>query len=1246
VSERKGDGRQSGTTELSEVELSPHTERALRESYDTFHQLADNITDVFWIRSPDMRQLYYVSPAFERVWGRPVATLYEDPQRYIEFTHPADRERLVAAWATLMADAREVEIEYRIVRPDGQIRWVCVRGFQVRDAAGALIRLTGIVSDITDRKRAEAALHESEERYRALVQWSPEAIVVSRNGRLLFLNPAALRMLGATHEDDLLGKPVLGLVHPEFQEIVRERLRTTERGDPVPRIEERFIRLDGTVIDVAIQGTPIVYDGEPATFSSIRDITGSKRAAEALSASMEEFRTLAQAMPQIVWIAGPDGRIVYLNQRWTDYTGMSLEQSLGHGWNAPFHTDDQQRAASAWAHAMATTGLYSIECRLRRSDGEYRWWLIRGVPQPDAAGTVTRWFGTCTDIHDLKHAELEVLRTNRALKMRSSCNEVLIRASDEQDLLDRICGIVVESGGYRMVWVGYAQDDESRSIRPMAHAGLEDGYLSDIRVTWNEHDPLGKGPAGEVIRTGRLQVSEAFALDPAWAPWLNAAQQRGYSAAILLPLRNATSTFGLLALYSGEVTHPGDEELKLLQEMADNLAFGIGSLRAQSEQQRLQTAVVKVAAGVSAAAGTAFFEQLARNMTEALGAQAALVAQLLPGEPLSARTIAAVVEGKLVDNFDYVMKDTPCASLMTSETCVIPARAAEQFPQSPWFSALGAQGYVGRRLTSSSGQVLGLLFVIFVKPIEHVEFVTSTLQIFAARAASELERQETDAQVREQAALLDIAQEAIQVRDLAGRIIYWNKGAERIYGWTAAEARGRDAVQLLGDAPTLDDVEADLLSIGEYQGERTRRTRDHRDITVEVRRTLVRDAQGRPRSILDISNDITEKKRLESQFLRAQRMEGIGTLAGGIAHDLNNVLAPILMSLEMLKDLVTNEEDRFLLTTLEGSAQRGADLVQQVLAFARGVGGERVPVNPVHIMRDLLKVMLDTFPKNITVSFGPARHLWSVTGDSTQMHQVFLNLCVNARDAMPDGGSLTITMDNVVLDDTDAAMNADSTAGPHVVVTVEDTGTGIPIEIRDRICEPFFTTKQVGQGTGLGLSTTLAIVRSHGGFITLASEVGKGTVFKVHLPASPVETAPDETVVEQQRVPRGNGELVLVVDDEAAIRAVACRMLERFGYRVMTAINGADAVEVYARHREEIAVVLTDMAMPIMDGPALILALRGSNPEVRIIGSSGLASDAGVAVADLGGAVSFVRKPYSAEALLRTIKSVLNDGSR
>lgn len=388
--------------------------------------------------------------------------------------------------------------------------------------------------------------------------------------------------------------------------------------------------------------------------------------------------------------------------------------------------------------------------------------------------------------------------------------------------------------------------------------------------------------------------------------------------------------------------------------------------------------------------------------------------------------------------------------------------------------------------------------------------------------------------------------------------------------------------------------------------------------------------------------DISEYrgKKLEKQFLRAQRMESIGTLAGGIAHDLNNVFGPILMSLELLQMKFPDPDSKQLLEMISSSAQHGADMVRQVLSFGRGVEGRRMELQVMHLVRDIEKIANDTFLKNITIKTQLPKDLWIVLGDPTQLHQALLNLCVNARDAMPTGGILTISAQNLLLDAHFAAMNSEARPGPYVQIQVQDTGMGMSPEVIKQIFDPFFTTQEIGKGTGLGLSATLGIVKSHGGFIQVYSEPERGTSFRIYLPAQ-IEASGNGEAILSQELPRGQGELILVVDDEPVVRQITKQTLEAFGYRVLLANNGAEALSVYSVQGAEIHLVLTDMMMPVMDGPAMIEVLRKINPEVRIIGASGLAVESQVARATSLGVKEFLPKPYTAETLLKALKKVL-----
>lgn len=524
-----------------------------------------------------------------------------------------------------------------------------------------------------------------------------------------------------------------------------------------------------------------------------------------------------------------------------------------------------------------------------------------------------------------------------------------------------------------------------------------------------------------------------------------------------------------------------------------------------------------------------------------------------------------------------------------------------------------------------------------------VQAVANVLAEAIRREDADAEAARVHARLEQQAALLDKARDAIVVRDLDQRVTYLNKSAERVFGWSAEDAIGRSALELFAaDPETVEAAMATLLVRGEWVGEVRRRTRHGTPLTMDCRWTLVRDRSGAPQAVLMIESDITERRKLEQQFLRAQRMESIGTMAGGIAHDLNNVLAPIMMSINLLREGEHDPVKLEMLDTINASTHRGAEMVKQVLSFARGVDGQRVQVRVPQLLQEVEKIIKDTFPKNVQVLSTSEANLPLVTGDPTQLHQVLINLCVNARDAMPGGGTLKMSARPVSLDAQYAALEGDVAPGPYVEITIADTGSGIPPESLDKVFEPFFTTKDVGKGTGLGLSTSLAIVRSHGGFIRAYSEPGRGTTFRLGLPvseAAPLAPGPAELV----ELPRGRGELLLVVDDEAAVRQITGQTLESFGYRVVLAADGAEAVAVYAMRRQEIAAVITDMMMPVMDGPAAIQALLRINPQVRIVAASGLNTTGRVAEAAAAGVSLFLPKPYSADALLKVVRKALQE---
>ncbi len=1112
------------TSNARDMTESLRAQAVLRESEARFRSLFEEAAVGMCLLGADGSFLR-VNDRLGEILGYPTAGLLA--LSCLAVTHPDDRAQTETGIREIWAGQRTTfGIENRFLRQDGVAIWCKVKLSLLPGTGDTPAGFVGVIDEITGRKLAEREALRATETLAGVVKAQQELndsagstgdVMMSMVGWAQRLTEAAGALIEVVEGQDLVceaaageAAAIIGRRSPLAGGFAGEAVRSRaviycESVPQDPRTDvavARDLAAQSLIaaplrVDDQIIGVLQVFSRQPRAFSprdlnnlrilveTLGGVLHRRRAAGVLEASVAEFRNLAEAMPQIVWVTQPDGRSTYFNQVWLNYTGFTLPGSLDEGWLGLIHPADQPRTREAWQTAIRTAGAYSQEARIRRADGEYRWWLIRGVPQRDAEGRVRSWFGTCTDIHDFKLADLEIRNANRALKMLSGCNEALIHATDEFELLRQVCQLAVETGGYRMAWVGYAMADEAHSIQPMAHAGPATEYLAQVNLNWKEGHPLGQGPAARCIRSGRVTVCADMAEDNGFAPWQLIAARHGFRSLICLPLRDGQHTFGLLTLYSGDVDQTGAAELKLWEELADDLAFGINHLR------------------------------------------------------------------------------------------------------------------------------------------------------------RELERRKANEQLEEQAALLNAASDAIILKDMADNILFWNHGAERVYGWTAEEARGKKSRELFLPDPVQFEAGLEVLrKQGQWQGELQKLTRQGQYVPVEVRWTLVRDDHGEAKSILAINTDITLRKKMETQFLRVQRLECIGTLASGIAHDLNNVLTPILVGTKLLEDKVSGGELE-LLMAMASSAQRGAELIKQVLTFARGAEGRRIPVNLKQVVRDVQDIIRNTFPKGLKFSCFLEEKLWPVSGDPTQLLQVIMNLCVNSRDAMPTGGQLDLRLSNRELDEVFVSQHPGAIAGPYVLLEVADNGPGIPEAIQDQVFEPFFTTKDSGHGTGLGLSTVLNIVKGHQGIVELVSRLRAGTLFKIYLPALAPDTAVAPLVVPAGVLPGGHGELVLVVDDDDAVRQVVQKTLQNAGYSVLLAANGAEALSLYVRHAQEIALVLTDMAMPIMDGPSTIAALRAIHPQIKIIGSSGHASKGGDSKAFRAGADHFLPKPYLAETLLRLVAEVI-----
>ncbi|MBN2784342.1 MAG: PAS domain S-box protein [Pontiellaceae bacterium] len=506
------------------------------------------------------------------------------------------------------------------------------------------------------------------------------------------------------------------------------------------------------------------------------------------------------------------------------------------------------------------------------------------------------------------------------------------------------------------------------------------------------------------------------------------------------------------------------------------------------------------------------------------------------------------------------------------------------------------------------------------------------------------ERRKAEERIMQQAALLNASHDAILVWDADHGIQFMNAVAQEFFGWYPV---GSGEVDLKTVLRLKSDLEVDaalheVIGNGSWSGELSLQ-RAGKEVRIVASRwtCLAPVGQNIKPSILITCNDITEEKRLGDLYLRAQRLESVGTLASGVAHDLNNILSPILMGAEMLSMTIEDPDDQDSLTVMQESARRGKEIIRQLLTFARGAESNKGPVHPHIVMREITRLVQQTFPKNIRICSDCDDQRATVLADPNQLHQMLMNLCVNARDAMPAGGVLFIKLETVKLDDSCKEMHPAAKPISYATLEVSDSGTGISPEIMDRIFDPFFSTKPQGKGTGLGLATTLGIVEEHEGFLLVESTPGEGTKIKIFLPTiSEVDVAASASTTSS--VPHGGGEVILVVDDEESILRMASGILTRFGYRCITAKSASEAQHLCANRHDLIQLVLTDIMMPLGDGRQLIAILHMQYPELPIIAMSGLATSEFQSETISFGAKAFVGKPFDSAQLLRCISGLLH----
>jgi PAS domain S-box-containing protein len=917
-----------------------------------------------------------------------------------------------------------------------------------------------------------------------------------------------------------------------------------------------------------------------------------------LAESRRFLQRVIDASPNLIYVFDLlERRSTYVNPQSAAMLGYTPEEIVDAGNHLveriPVHPADWPALSALWERMRSARDGEVVESdyRVRVASGEWRWLRSRRVPFKRAGAEVRQILGAAEDVTDHKRAG-----------QRRAAQYELTAVLSEAGGWPEAAGEVARALGSTLEW----SLAEVWTMDPAAHAlrlaALWHDPALDARRWTEASSTLAFGPGsslpGRVWASPRARWVEQVEADDVYARRALAAEL-GIRSAAAAPIRTERDVFGVIVLLNRDASRRDPEQLEALETFGREVG---GFCQRRATERALRDSEEKYRSIVETTAEWIWASDAAGRLTYSN-----------PG----VRSILGYAPEELTGRATFELLEPSSAEWMRANLPQFRAeRKGWRGVTLRWRHRDGSARYLesdAAPILDAGGAVVG----------------------FRGSDRDVTERVLAEERVREQAALLEAARDAILVEALDGTVTYWNRGAERIYGVSSAEVSGRLLSDFLfaGGAAELREARRAVLERGEWSGQLSQRTRDGRELVIQSHWTLLRDHGAAPRSVLVINSDVTEARRLEAKFLRAQRMDSLGVLAGGIAHDLNNILAPILMAVDVLRRKELDEQARRLMAAVETSARRGADLARQVLTFARGAEGNRVPLQLRHLIGEMERMARETFPRSIEVRTDIARDLWTVMGQTTPLQQVLMNLSVNARDAMPEGGVLSLSAENVTLGEPSQKVHPLAHPGPYVHVAVADTGAGIAPDVLDRIFDPFFTTKPVGRGTGLGLSTSLSIVSGHGGFINVESEPGRGATFHVYLPALPASVAAGEEPPAAEPE-SGAGELVLLVDDESSIREMAREVLEEFGFRVITAGGGRDAIALFRERRGEVRVIVTDLNMPEMDGTALIRAVREMSPGVAIVASSGMIDGDDSQT----GADAVVPKPYTAAQLVEAVR--------
>jgi two-component system, cell cycle sensor histidine kinase and response regulator CckA len=1162
--------------------------KCLRESEERFRSLIDQASDAIFVHDFNGKFLDVNQQACTSLG-------YTSDELLSMSVSDIDPDAVLRGDSAILWPNLPTTFEARNTRKDGTTFPVEIRLGPIQYGETKVV--LAVARDVTNRKMAEEAKRESENRYRSLVEASPDPIIMyDLKGNLIAVNQQAAIAFGVDSPEQLLAEVenVSQLLDAESSEKAAENLKQTLAAGSSRKNEYTVIRKDGSTLPVEINSSTIRSgDDAPIGFISVvRDIADRKQAEEEVKKSRVMISSILNSVPQSIFWKDRDSVYLGCNEVFAGAVGLeSPDQIIGMtDFDLPWPLDEAEayRADDQEVVKSNKAKRHIIE-PLQQADGKRFWIDTTKVPLVDQDGSVYGVLGVYDDITLRKQAEDALQESEERFRtaFKTSPDAVNINRLSDGLYVDINIGFTELTGFTREEVIGKSSleiniwnnpDDRDRLV-----AGLKElGYVRNLEAQFR-------------LKDGRVRI--------------------GLISARIIVL---------------------DGEPHILSVTRD-----------VDDWKKAEDAIKSIVAGITGEIGERFFDCSVAQFARILGADLTLIGEIFHRDQEAVvKTIAVCSDGELQKNFEYDLKGAPCEEVTNKGICSYPRGVAQLFPQDKGLQRRKIEAYVGVCLYDSRGRPIGIMAALYLKPLENVEFAQSVLQIFASRAAAEIDRKKSEENLKRLFTAVEQAGETIVVTDPTGAILYVNPAFEATTGYTREEAMGKNPRILksgIQDKTFYSDMWSTLVRGEVWRGRIINKRKDGGLYEENATISPIKDENGRVINFVAVKRDVSAELVLQKQLFQAQKMEAIGTLAGGIAHDFNNLLQAILGYADLLlMRKKAGDPDRQKIEIIRHAARDGADLVSRILTFSRKAEAKARPIDLNEEIRRAEKLLQRTVPKMIEIKLVLADGLRIIDADPAQIEQLLLNLAVNAQHAMPDGGRLVIETSNVSLRDEYLSDHLDVKPGMYVLLTVSDTGIGIAPDLLDRIFEPFFTTKSNGEGTGLGLAMVHGIVSQHGGYIRCYSEPGIGTSFKVYFPVSTAERLWE--LAETREMPAFGDETILLVDDDDRVRAMAQEMIQERGYQVIIARSGEEALEIYAAHKDDISLVILDLIMPGMGGKRCLEELLLFNPDVKILVASGYSLD-GLGQDEQGtGAKGFVNKPYDAKHILAAIRNVLDHG--